>query len=278
MDPIVLAPGDGELVRDAPSHRVWIKAGLDEIALTESIYGPGQSGPGPHIHREHVDSFWVLDGELAFDVGPDQETVPGPAGSFVLVPPGVTHTFRNEGPGRARFLNVHVPSKDFHRYMRGEDVGFDTEDPPEGGGRPASEALVLAPGNGRELGLGPATLTIKAGRNDCGGRFSLTLGDLPADGVGPPLHRHREYIDSFYVLDGTLTLRLGSVTRELGEGGYALVPPGVAHTFANPSEAPARFLNLMLPGGFERYFEEAAGADPERIPEIAARYDFEPAG
>jgi quercetin dioxygenase-like cupin family protein len=278
MDPILWGPGEGELVRDKPSSRVWIKAGVDEIALVEFMYGPGEVGPGHHIHHRHVDSFWVLDGELALDIGPGRETTRAAAGSFVFVPPGVVHTFRNEGPGRARFLNVHAPSMDFHRYMRGEDVEFDQHDPPPDGGRPGSEALVLPPGAGRELKLGSAALTIKAGRNDGGGRFSLTEGHLPAGAPGPPLHRHREHIDSFYVLGGTLALRLGSETRELGEGGYALVPPGVAHTFANPSEAPVSFLNLMLPGGFERYFEEAAAADPARIPEIAARYDFEPAG
>ena len=219
----------------------------------------------------------MLEGELAVDIGPDRETVRAPAGSFVLAPSGWSTPSATRAPGKARFLNVHAPSRDFHRYMRGEDVAFDQHDPPPDGGLPASEAVVLAPGEGRGLSVGAGRLSVKAGRNDGGGRFLLTEGELPGGGAGPPLHRHREHIDSFYVLEGTLTLRLGTETRELGEGGYALVPPGVAHTFANPSEAPARYLNLMLPGGFERYFEEAAGADPERIPEIAARYDYEPA-
>ena len=33
------------------------------------------------------------------------------------------------------------------------------------------------------------------------------------------------------------------------------MPPGTPHTFANPSDRPARMLVLVTPGGFERYFE-----------------------
>ena len=79
--------------------------------------------------------------------------VEAPAAGFVLVPPEVVHTFGNEGPGDARFLNIHAPSKDFHRQLRGEDVDFDTQDPPPDGGRPASETLIRAPGEGRALSV-----------------------------------------------------------------------------------------------------------------------------
>ena len=63
------------------------------------------------------------------------------------------------------------------------------------------------------------------------------------------------------------------------------MPPGAAHTFSNPGDSPVKVLNLMFPGGFERYFFEASEAvapgappDPEVLGRIAAKYDFEPAG
>jgi mannose-6-phosphate isomerase-like protein (cupin superfamily) len=50
----------------------------------------------------------VLEGELAFDLGGELRSV-GP-GSFVLVPPGVVHTFANREPAPARFLNIYQPA------------------------------------------------------------------------------------------------------------------------------------------------------------------------
>jgi len=50
----------------------------------------------------------LLEGELVFEVE-GEEIVAGP-GTFVLVPPGVEHTFANRGDTAARFLNVHAPA------------------------------------------------------------------------------------------------------------------------------------------------------------------------
>jgi quercetin dioxygenase-like cupin family protein len=58
--------------------------------------------PDPHVHREHTDAFYVLEGELTFAVGPAAERIGVAAGGFVAVPPGVVHSFANEsGAGRA---------------------------------------------------------------------------------------------------------------------------------------------------------------------------------
>ena len=113
------------------------------------------------------------------------------------------------------------------------------------------------------------------------GTFSLTELTLAPRFPGPVPHRHREHVDSFYVLDGTLTLRLGKETVEARPGSYAVVVPGVTHTFSNPSDETVRALNVMAPGGFEQYLKEAAAAtgqgppDPAVMTEIASRYDFE---
>ena len=106
---------------------------------------------------------------------------------------------------------------------------------------------------------------------------------LPGEFGGPPLHRHPSTIDSFYVLDGTLTVTLGDRVGEAGPGTYALAPAGSAHTFSNRGREPVRMLNLMVPGGFDGYFEEAAAAirpgeapDPAVLAQIMSGYDYEP--
>ena len=162
---------------------------------------------------------------------------------------------------------------------------FDTFDPPADGGRPAADALVRAPGAGDSLALGTSTAVVKAGGEHAGGVLSLTETTLAPGFPGPVPHHHESFVDSFYLLDGRLGLLLGERSVEATAGTYALVPPGVVHTFSNPGGEPVRLLNLMAPGGFERYLREAAAAmppgtapDPQLMAEIASRYDFHPVG
>ena len=64
----------------------------------------------------------------------------------------MVHSFRSPGPGPARFLNIHAPGMGFDEYVRsGYEFDFDQEDPPADGGQPATDAIVLAAGQGRRL-------------------------------------------------------------------------------------------------------------------------------
>jgi mannose-6-phosphate isomerase-like protein (cupin superfamily) len=132
----------GEAVTDRPERTIRILADLPELCLTWTRYVPGEEGPGPHIHREHVDAFFMLTGELNFGLGPDVERVTARPGTFVLAPPDVVHTFRNDSEGDATWLNFHAPSKGFASFLRDPDFVWDSFDAPADGGRPASEAIV----------------------------------------------------------------------------------------------------------------------------------------
>jgi mannose-6-phosphate isomerase-like protein (cupin superfamily) len=136
------------------------------------------------------------------------------------------------------------------------------------------------PGEGETLTLGPARTTFKLEASDRGGTFSLTETVLPPGFQGPPPHLHERFADSFYVLEGSLTLRLGYRMATAPAGTFALAPPGTPHTFANVDDKPVRFLNLMAPGGFEAYLHEVAERTgeaqpgPELMAEIASQHDF----
>ncbi|HMI69511.1 MAG TPA: cupin domain-containing protein [Solirubrobacteraceae bacterium] len=143
------------------------------------------------------------------------------------------------------------------------------------------DALVYGPGEGELHDAGPAQIVIKASGEHTGGSFFLSESTLAPGFAGPPPHRHRELHDMFYVLEGTLTLRLGDRTIEAPPGSFACVPPGVVHSFRNDSDGPVRLLNFNTPGGFENYMRdltEAAQSEPltsEVIARVASRYDFE---
>jgi mannose-6-phosphate isomerase-like protein (cupin superfamily) len=142
-------------------------------------------------------------------------------------------------------------------------------------------ATVLGPGAGERLSAGGSSeIVIKAGGDQSAGSFFLSETTIEPGFPGPPLHRHEALHDMFYVLEGTLSVRLGDEVTPLGPGSFACVPPGVAHTFSNPSEQPVRFLNFNTPAGFEHYMRElsaAASSGPltrEEIGQIASRHDF----
>ena len=132
------------MIGDSPERRVEILCDRDELCVTWSRFGPGRDGASPHIHRQHTDLFYVLDGELMIGLGADRQETAVPAGSLVVAPPLVVHAFRNASPTEeVRYLNFHAPNGGFADYLRGITPGFDSEDPPANGGRPVEEALIV---------------------------------------------------------------------------------------------------------------------------------------
>jgi mannose-6-phosphate isomerase-like protein (cupin superfamily) len=71
-----------------------------------------------HTHDEEDDAFLIIEGEMTFDL--EAGPVKAPPGTFVLVPPGVEHGFRNEGETAVRMLNIHAPGG-FDRRIGLED-------------------------------------------------------------------------------------------------------------------------------------------------------------
>ena len=280
--------GEGETVVDRPARTIRILADRDELTLSWFRYEPGEEGPEPHVHRRHTDAFYVLEGELEIGLGPDVERATAVPGTLVAAPPNVVHTFRNAGDATAIFLNIHAPSIGFGAMLRARRDGrpdeaarFDQYDPPADGGRPLSDAILRGPGEGDSVALGSSSALFKAEGSDADGFFSLTETVVGPGFPGPVRHRHRSFVDSFYVLEGTVSLDVSGEQVEVEPDDFALVPPGTVHTFSNPGDASVRALNLMAPGGFEQYLKDVAAAasagspDPEFMAELAARYDFE---
>ncbi len=141
----ILEPGEGKVI-PLPGATMVFKA-LSGRATGDYIVGEftaeaGFTGPRPHVHHKHEELFYVLEGEFDFFVG-DRIVRLGP-GSFVNVPPGVVHDFRNPGTGPARWLGIVSPGGldryfdevkalvDSGRFspeaMRGLRLRYDTEE------------------------------------------------------------------------------------------------------------------------------------------------------
>jgi mannose-6-phosphate isomerase-like protein (cupin superfamily) len=143
------------------------------------------------------------------------------------------------------------------------------------------EAIVFGEAEGEVYDTGALRLRLLAQAPDQ--PISITDNTVPPGFPGPVRHRHAQLTDIFYVLEGELAIELEGAWRILGPGSFVLVPPGVAHTFANRGPAPARVLNIQQPAGLEQYLKEAVRRmveghpwSPSEMAEIAAQYDFEP--
>lgn len=128
---------EGETIVDRPGRRLTLLVEADELTVTEFVHGSGERGAEPHVHHHHVDGFLVVEGELTFVSRDGSFAVP--AGTFLLVPPGVVHGFDNEGTTNVRCFNFHAPSVGFGDHLRQRNPDFDQHDPPaDGGVDPAS--------------------------------------------------------------------------------------------------------------------------------------------
>jgi quercetin dioxygenase-like cupin family protein len=145
----------GETITAKERREVLLLVDRPALSMTWSRFAGGERGTDLHLHREHTDSFYVLEGELTVELGPDAEPVALGAGGFVAIPPSVPHGFVNAGSGHAAWLNLHTPDTGFADYMRGlregTKVPFDSLDWPVDDARPAADAIVSEPGAGERV-------------------------------------------------------------------------------------------------------------------------------
>jgi quercetin dioxygenase-like cupin family protein len=269
--------GEGELIGDSPERRVEVLSDHATLCATWARFGPRREGADLHVHREHTDLFYVLEGELTVRLGMEDEQVVVPAGTLGRVPPLVVHGFRNASDAEVRYLNLHAPGQRFVDYLRalrdGNSFSFDQHPPPDDGGRPSSEATVSGdgyvaerPGLRVELLVDDEAIGISEARSEPGG-------------PSPPPHVHRRHVESFYVLEGEMTFAVEGRELRAVAGTWVQVPPGTPHTFAFTGSEEARFLNLHTPscgyGAFLRGLHEARTDD--ELAAVRAAFDQEPA-
>lgn len=141
-------------------------------------------------------------------------------------------------------------------------------------------AIVCGPDDGKRLAVRGNELSFKVISADSGGRLLIIDYTSPAHFPGPPPHYHAHTDEAYYVLEGTLTVRLEEGEVTAGPGSTVFVPRMVPHTFANRQALPVRYLVIMTPSGFEGYFEELAALlegghalDPGTLSALNERYD-----
>lgn len=245
---VIVAITEGERLLCNAEREGSILLAQKQITITHARYAAGQQVAGPHIHHQHTDAFYVLEGELTFQIGREKNTITVAAGGFLAAPPLVAHSFRTDGDRPARWLTIHAHDGGFAAFMRGlrdgTKVQWDISAVPADGGLPASYAIVspnLADEH-RETENQPRRLR-------CALR-DLCVADWHLRGRQPLNLRAGDQgsqIDTFLILDGAVEATLAGATHTVGAGTLISVPHAVPHTLHRRGPGPVRILSLHTP-------------------------------
>jgi quercetin dioxygenase-like cupin family protein len=154
--------------------------------------------------------------------------------------------------------------------------------------RERTNPFVAGPDDGEATWFLGTRMTVKATAQSTGGTFGLIEVRLAA-GFSPPQHIHHHEDESFWILEGTLTVICDGQTYQAGPGSFIYLPRDLPHTF-RVDEGPARLLELVQPGGHEHFYVEGGRPalddtipefdprDLERVGALYAKYGLEDAG
>jgi quercetin dioxygenase-like cupin family protein len=151
--PTLRQPNEGQTVAVVGDVYRFMATGDEtdgRYAMFEAIVPPG-GGPPPHIHSREEESFYVLEGEITFQVGDDRFVAK--AGTFANMPVGSLHSFRNDTDKLARMIISVAPAGLEKMFLEvGQPVGFGQQAPPPSKAE-IDKLLAVAPSYGIEIRL-----------------------------------------------------------------------------------------------------------------------------
>jgi mannose-6-phosphate isomerase-like protein (cupin superfamily) len=140
---------------------------------------------------------------------------------------------------------------------------------------------VVGPQDAKEGFLGSIGVRFMIDGSEAGERLSLVEHPMSPRALAAPLHRHTREDEYSYVLQGRMGALLGDDVVEAGPGDLVFKPRNQWHTFWNAGDEPCRILEIIAPGGFEKFFDELVDAslsgapEPEWLAALGARYGLE---
>jgi quercetin dioxygenase-like cupin family protein len=129
----------------------------------------------------------------------------------------------------------------------------------------ATDPYTYQPGRAELRWLGETSAYFLATGEKTGGAFCL-VDERAIRGESVPLHRHPDDMESFYILEGELTLYVGDQAGvRMPAGSFAHLPGGTIHGFRIESDS-ARYLLLTTPRHGEFYRAITLGSRPGGLP------------
>jgi len=115
----------------------------------------------------------------------------------------------------------------------------------------------LGPSEGDAFSVVGDIYRVLASSRQTGGVYTLVENRVSPNN-GPPPHIHSREDESFFVLEGELEFQVGDEKITARPGAFIQGPRGVAHSFRNNTQLPARVLVFVMPAGFENFVKEFA--------------------
>ena len=140
---------------------------------------------------------------------------------------------------------------------------------------------IVGPRDGKFVDLRSVGVRFMIWGAESGGGFSLVEHPIPPRTLVAPLHLHEREDEYSYVLEGRMGAQLGDDVVFAEPGDLVFKPRNQWHTFWNAGDEPCRILEIIAPGGFEKFFDElvevgAAGPpEPAWLAALGARYGLD---
>jgi mannose-6-phosphate isomerase-like protein (cupin superfamily) len=128
---------------ESPQSNVLLRSEQSngEVAIVENVMPAGSPGPPLH-HHDFDEAFYVLDGELTFQLG--EELATACAGTLTFAPRGSHHTLANPSAEEARYLLVCTPAG-FERVFARRAAKQAGVEPPAWALQPVPEVTRVGP-------------------------------------------------------------------------------------------------------------------------------------
>ena len=256
--------------------------GLFEAAIISG----GRKGSFPlHTHNRTHEAIFVLDGSLSFGI--EDRRYHLAAGDFVSIPAGTVHghemedhrtrfiswTTGAEGArvygcaGRPTSATIHQNTSDDaltpERLKSAEnsaDVQFanrdlSTQQTQASGNSIPHNAVpyTLKSREGDRLLAGDQLFTFLAYQRNTNGTFIVLATEGPkGDKIGD--HYHEKHTETFFCLEGKMTMWANGEEMQLFPGDFLHIPPNTIHSYRLDSYY-TRFIGFLTPGLFEPFFQ-----------------------
>jgi len=141
---------------------------------------------------------------------------------------------------------------------------------------PIQDPFFVTPDGGKRYQVFTETITIKVPAERTNGSYSVFEIVSPPGGGAPP-HIHDREDEMFYVLEGKFEFKCGESVFKAEKGALVTLPRKIPHDFRNIGNTPGKNLVILVPGGFEKAFEEISRLPPgppdiEKVNSITNKY------
>jgi quercetin 2,3-dioxygenase len=233
-----------------------------------------------HRHKSSHEAVYVLEGSTSLRLEDKEFAVEG--GDYASVPPGTAHSFAFTSHrtrlltwafgdnGAAMYTALGQPSEavtystraeppDWKKPLPGVDVEFLLDEPsaitpgektcvaPAG-----VEPYVIPTGEGERMMAGDELFTFLTGQRQSAGKFIVLMTDGPK-GHRIPNHLHEKHTETFFCLNGCVSMTAGEEHLSLRPGDFLHVPAGTPHTFQLTGNN-TRFIQFHALGLNEPFF------------------------